>query len=322
MLVLGLQGSPRKKGNTAYLLNLFMDEAEKLGAKTKIIEAAKLNIKPCMEYIVCEKKGTCPIDDEMEHEVLPLLRNADVIIPATPMFFYSCTAQLKALIDRTQVLWARRYKLKLTDPLRKWRKGFLIAVGATKGKNLFEGMNFTAKYFFDAVGASFDGSLTYRKIENAGDMEKHSTVRNDVKEAAEGLLKPLLSRKRILFVSSDDSCSSQMAKAFCQIAGSNKFEAESAGFNISENIDNNTLKVMEEIGIDMKYRYPKKVDSIIKDFRPNVIIQLCNTGRAVDYGDCVKIKWDTVSGKGVSIDEIRNIRDEIDKRIKDLIIEL
>ena len=74
MLVLGLQGSPRK-GNTDYLLTTFMSEAEKLGARTHVVDATKRNILPCKEYIVCEKKGFCPIDDDMKHDIYPLLRS-------------------------------------------------------------------------------------------------------------------------------------------------------------------------------------------------------------------------------------------------------
>jgi len=187
MLALGLQGSPRKNGNTSYLLSAFMNELEKSGAQIKVIEADKKNIIPCKEYSVCEKKGFCPIDDDMNPEIYPLLRQADVIVVATPIFFYSAPAQLKALIDRSQALWARRYKLKLNDPGQKYRRGFLLALGATRGKNLFEGLTLTIKYFLDAVGASLEGSLTYRQIENPGDLQKHPSVLNDVKEKASHL---------------------------------------------------------------------------------------------------------------------------------------
>ena len=53
MLVLGFQGSPRKKGNTSFLLKNFMQAVEKLGAQTHIIEVTQKNIIPCKEYVVC-----------------------------------------------------------------------------------------------------------------------------------------------------------------------------------------------------------------------------------------------------------------------------
>ena len=228
MLVLGLQGSPRKKGNTAFLLSAFMKEAEALGAETLIVEADKKNIIPCKEYIVCEKKGFCPIKDDM-NDIYCLMRKAEVVVMASPVFFYNTTAQLKALIDRTQTLWARKYKLGLTDPLRSTRKGFMLSVGATKGKNLFEGLHLTAKYFFDAVGAGYDGSLTYWKIEHVGDMEKHPTVLEEVKAAVHSLLSPLLNRRKILFACVGNTCRSQMAAGFAQYLAGDRIEALSGG---------------------------------------------------------------------------------------------
>ena len=163
----------------------------------------------------------------MMHEIYPLLRKADLIVMASPMFFYSVPAQLKALIDRAQVLWARKYMLKLDDPGRKWRRGFLLALGATKGKNLFEGASLTAKYFFDAVGAGFDGSLTFRQIEKPGDIEKHPTAVMDAKEKAGELVKPSLNRKRVLFVCRENACRSQMASAFAQHYAGDRIEVTS-----------------------------------------------------------------------------------------------
>ena len=136
MLVLGLQGSPRKKGNTNYLISTFMDAAEKSGARTIAIDVTQKDIIPCKEYTVCEKKGFCPIDDYVKEEIYPLLRQADVVVVASPIFFYNMSAQLKAVVDRCQMFWARKYRLKLRDPGAGMRRGFLLSAGATRGKNL------------------------------------------------------------------------------------------------------------------------------------------------------------------------------------------
>ena len=102
MLVVGLQGSPRKKGNTNYLLSVFLQEAERLGARTITLDVPRMNIGPCRELVVCEKKGYCPIDDEMKTDVYSLLWDADVIAVASPIFFYNVTSQLKALIEHAK----------------------------------------------------------------------------------------------------------------------------------------------------------------------------------------------------------------------------
>ena len=164
MFVLGLQGSPRIKGNTSILLSTFLAEAEKLGGFIQRLDVARMNISPCVECGTCDREGFCPVDDDMQ-EVYLLLRQADIVVMATPIFFYGATAQMKALIDRSQALWARKYVHKLVDPGRKWRRGFLLSLGATKGKNLFDGVEMVARYFFDALDMSYEGGLLLRGLE-------------------------------------------------------------------------------------------------------------------------------------------------------------
>ena len=153
MLILGLQGSPRKTGNSQYLLSSFMQAARLRGAQTLTIDVPRRHIEPCKELVVCEKKGYCPIKDDMQSEIYGLLRQADIIVAVSPVFFYGVTSQLKALIDRCQAYWARRHKLHLMDPGAKWRRGLMLAVGASRGKQLFTGLELTVRYFFDAVAA-------------------------------------------------------------------------------------------------------------------------------------------------------------------------
>lgn len=322
MLVLGLQGSPRKKGNTNFLLNAFMKEAEALGARTEIVEVCKKNIEPCKEYIVCEKKGYCPIDDDMKHEIYSLLRKADVVVAATPVFFYNATAQLKALIDRSQTLWARKYKLNLTDPGRKMRSGYLLALGATKGKNLFEGLHLTMKYFFDAVGASYDGSLTYWKIEHPGDMEKHPTVLQDVKEAVQNLLKPFIGRKRILFACRENACRSQMASAFAQYLAGDKIEALNGGSAPAENINPMMLKAMAEKGIDLEFRIPKSIDDALKEGQPEMIITMGCGEECPFVPGAKRLDWDLPDPANKDMEFMCKVRDEIENKVKDLINEV
>ena len=117
MLILGLQGSPRKNGNTDSLLTAFMEKAEQAGAATRTIPVAKAGIAACKGCGYCETHGTCIItDDPMATEIYGLMRQADLIVAASPVFFYGISAQLKGLIDRSQTLWSRKYVYKLKDP--------------------------------------------------------------------------------------------------------------------------------------------------------------------------------------------------------------
>ena len=85
MLVLGLQGSPRKKGNTNYLLKTFMNEAEKAGARTHVISVVKKNITPCIGCGVCEKKGFCVTQDDVHRyggvQALASMRDTKPFVP-------------------------------------------------------------------------------------------------------------------------------------------------------------------------------------------------------------------------------------------------
>jgi multimeric flavodoxin WrbA len=189
MFALGLQGSPNFKGSTAYLLKQFMTELALQDIKTQTIDVARKNIHPCKGCRYCEKKGVCVIDDDdMAAEIYSLLREADIIVIASPVFFYSVPSQLKALIDRTQAFWSRKYRLRLADPKEHPRKGFLLSLGGSQGKQLFDGVVLVAKYFFDAADAEFCGSLTYRNIETRQDIMRLETVKSDIAKAVKSLL--------------------------------------------------------------------------------------------------------------------------------------
>ncbi len=322
MLVVGLQGSPRKKGNTQFLLSTFMEAAEKLGARTRVIDVTQKEIVPCKEYTVCEKKGYCPIEDDVKNEIYPLLREAELVVVATPIFFYNMTAQLKAVIDRCQTFWARKYKLKLKDPGANMRRGFLLAVGATKGKNLFEGLNLTTQYFFDAIWAKFEDSLTYRGIEGPKDLARHPTVIEDVEKAVERLLTPFVGRKKVLFACRENACRSQMASAFAQFLAGDKLDVSNGGSEPAEKINPDMVTVMHEKGIDMGFRQPRSMADAISKETPELIITMgCGEQCPLVPGAKI-IDWDLPDPAGESIVFMREVRDEIEQRVLGLINEI
>lgn len=322
MLVVGLQGSPRKKGNTNYLLSVFLEESARLGARTRTVDVPRMDIGPCKELVVCEKKGYCPIDDEMKTTVYSLLWEADVIVVASPIFFYNVTAQLKALIDRCQAMWARKYRLKLADPARHYRRGVLLAAAATKGQHLFEGMQLTIKYFFDAVGARFEDSMTYREIEGPNDMKNHPTVRADVRQAVEKLLGPLAARTKILFAGRENAGRSQMAAAFAQWHGGSRLDVMTAGSQPAKQIDPLTVEVMQENGIDMAFRAPRSIDTVLAHTVPDVAVTFGGAEAYPEVPAARVIDWDIADPAGRSIERMRQVRDDIERRVRRLIDDL
>jgi multimeric flavodoxin WrbA len=166
MKVLGIYGSPRKGGNSDQLLDKALEGAQSVGAEVKRIYVRELKMSGCMECGGCDKTGRCVVEDDMQ-KVYPLLEEADVIFLASPIFFYGVTAQVKALIDRAQAMWSRKMLTKPAEErnLPSARRGYLIAVGATRGKNLFEGAELTARYFFDALDVTYHGGVFFRRLE-------------------------------------------------------------------------------------------------------------------------------------------------------------
>jgi len=319
MQILGLLGSPKKKGNSAQLLEVFMEEARNLGANTLTINVDSRDIKPCREYKVCESKGYCPIDDDMEKEIYSLLWEADLIVMSTPVFFYSVPAQLKSLIDRSQTQWARKYMLKLEDPGRKWRNGFVLMVGATKGDNLFEGINLTAKYFYDAVGAVYKGFLAYRRIEKPGDIKEHPTAFKEVREKARELVEPFLNRKKVLFACRENACRSQMSQAFARYYAGDRIESLSAGNEPAENINDSMAGVMAEKGIDMHFRKPASIEKVISGNKPDIIVTMgCEVACPVIPGAKVA-EWDFPDPSGKPVEFMRDLREDIEKKVLDFI---
>jgi multimeric flavodoxin WrbA len=169
MKMLGIYGSPRKGGNTDILLDQALKGAAEAGAEVTSIRCCDLNISGCRECGGCSQIGKCSQDDDMQW-VYPMLREADVIIIASPIFFYGITSQLKALIDRCQAAWCKRMQEKTPAQRRTYDRGhgYLICAGATKGANLFDGAKLVAKYFFDALDMSFEGGVFVKSVEAKG----------------------------------------------------------------------------------------------------------------------------------------------------------
>jgi multimeric flavodoxin WrbA len=171
--VLGLFGSPRRGGNTDLLLEAALKGAAEEGARVEGIHLCDFRVAPCRECLACFNNGTCVLDDDMQG-IYPRLLEADIVILASPIFFYGITGWAKAMVDRCQALWARKYVLH--DPALKTenrrRAGFFISVGGTKGPRMFEGSVLTVKYFFDAFNTNYSGELLFRGVDACGDIQK------------------------------------------------------------------------------------------------------------------------------------------------------
>ncbi len=143
-----LSGSMRKGGNTEMLVQAFVDGAEKNNC-VDVISVADYKVNPCIGCNTCfAREGhECFQKDDMS-QVYEKLKAADVLVVASPVYFYGVSAQLKALIDRLHTPMRNEFKMKRLA---------LILVGAA-----------TLPELFDAIKVQYRLVLNYFKLEDAG----------------------------------------------------------------------------------------------------------------------------------------------------------
>ena len=182
--IVAIYGSPRRKGNTATLLREAIRGARESGVIVEEIVLRDLKISPCLEIYGCKAAGECAIKDDFQ-KVRDLILDAQGLILASPIFFYSVSAHTKILMDRFQSLWVKKYWIDKTPKGQKsiHRKGLFIAVGATKGKKLFDGSLLSMRYFFDILDMQLWKSLLYRQLDFEGDVLKHPEYLQEAYEA-------------------------------------------------------------------------------------------------------------------------------------------
>jgi multimeric flavodoxin WrbA len=126
--VLVLSGSARKNGNSSILCDQFISGAEEAGHESEKVYVSDKVINYCIGCSVCKGNGgKCVRQDDMS-EIIEKMKLADVIVLATPVYFYSMDAQMKVLIDRT---YAGYREMKNKD-------FYIIVTGAANEKHYFK----------------------------------------------------------------------------------------------------------------------------------------------------------------------------------------
>lgn len=180
--VLGIGGSPRRNGNTDRLLRHAMNTLEQAGCSTETLSIRDLNYSPCMGCNACSKIKRCVQKDDLQMLQERLIA-ADRIVIAAPIFFMGINAQMKAVIDRMQPLWALKYVFKeplIQDATRPPRKGIYLSAAGTKFPDVFDCAVRSVKNLFHVLDVEYFGDCLYRGIDQAGDIEKHPTAFEDV----------------------------------------------------------------------------------------------------------------------------------------------
>ena len=136
MKAIGINGSPRKKWNTAILLENVLKGAGAQGSKTELLHLYDYKYKGCISCFACKKKtgksyGKCAVKDGLT-SVLKKVNEADVIILGSPIYFGSVTGEMRSFLERLFFPL-----MTYTDPpgsllSRKVQTAFIYTLGATK----------------------------------------------------------------------------------------------------------------------------------------------------------------------------------------------
>lgn len=104
MKVLAINGSSRKGGNTSIALNVVLEELEKNGIATEMIELAGSTINPCKACFTCGGKKNCSFKNDSFAEIYDKMKDADGIILGSPVYCADISSNMKAILDRAGVV--------------------------------------------------------------------------------------------------------------------------------------------------------------------------------------------------------------------------
>lgn len=155
-----LQGSARKKGNTAKLVGLVEDELVSLGHEVETIYLNSKNLKGCLGCAKCKESPDsigCVQNDDVP-EILGKMVNSQLVIFASPLYFWGFTAQIKTVIDRTYSLYTNYHKPDHASLVAGQRQALLVTGGGNFDDNA------------EGVFAAFSRMQNPHKAVNAGDL--------------------------------------------------------------------------------------------------------------------------------------------------------
>ncbi len=163
-----LLGSPRKNGNSERLAKSFATGAESQGAQARFFRLHNMNIKGCSDCRQCWSKGKhCIVADDMS-QLYESIDNADVVVFATPLYWYSWSAQIKAVWDRMLPYVSDKAKTTV-----KGKQSVLLVTAGDEREDVF-----------DAVLESFDRSASLLGLKLAGKICAHNVY--DIGDIEEG----------------------------------------------------------------------------------------------------------------------------------------
>ena len=113
-----------------------------------------------------------------------------------------------------------------------------------------------------------------------------------------------------------------MASAFAQFAAADKLEVMNAGIEPADRLNPDMVTVMHEKSIDMEFRMPQSIDAVISQNKPDLIITMGCREQCPSVPGARILDWDLPDPAGKPIEFMRDLRDDIEKRVQTLIEEI
>jgi multimeric flavodoxin WrbA len=169
--ILILKASPREKGNSATLANRLAAGATAAGAQVESIYLHGLDIRACDACDLCQEPGSgCVIEDDMQ-PLYPKLARADAIVLASPIYWFTFSAQLKLCMDRWYAFTSSRYQELQDKPF-----GIILTYGDT---DLYTSGAINAIHTFESMARFLHGQLVgivHASLDEAGEAEKQPAL--------------------------------------------------------------------------------------------------------------------------------------------------
>jgi len=161
-----LKGSPREKGNSAVLADRAAAGAKEAGAQVESVYLHGLDIRPCDGCDLCSEDGGCIIEDDMQ-SLYPKLAAADAFILASPIYWFTFSAQLKLCIDRWYGFQSHHWK-----EVSHKEFGIILTYGDT---DLYTSGAINAIHTFETMCRFLESKITgivHGSVSNVGDVAK------------------------------------------------------------------------------------------------------------------------------------------------------
>lgn len=164
--ILILKGSPREKGNSSLLADKTAEGARAAGAEVETYSLHRMDIHPCDACDTCQETGVCVLKDDMQ-VLYPKLAEADAIVIASPIYWFTVNAQTKLFIDRWYALESSQ-----GNALKGKQFGFILTYGdsdpySSGAINAIRSFQDMCRY----IGANIAGTV-YGTANNEGDVLK------------------------------------------------------------------------------------------------------------------------------------------------------